>query len=180
MGKGIVNRKFRKNDEISFRINDEIGGTYDVRIIGDGIESKVVSLAEAKKTASDMEMDLIEINTKASPPIMRIGNYEKIIYEMKKAKKKNRQQATQLKEIQLSVNISKHDLETKANKAREFIANGDKVKVVLSMRGRELSRRDENKRSILEFIVAMSDVSVPEAQPRDEGNRTTVILKKKS
>ena len=170
----------KQNDEISYRINNELRGDYDVRIVGEGITSEVVPLSTAKIMAENMEMDLIEINAKASPPIMRIGNYEKLIYEMKKAKKKNRQQMHQLKEIQLSVSISSHDIETKANKARQFIADGDKVKVVLSMKGRELLRREENKKSMLQFIVALEDVAVPEAQPRDEGNRTIVILKKRN
>ena len=84
-----------------------------------------------------------------------------------------------LKEIQLSVNITEHDLQTKANNAKKFIENGNKVKVTLTMKGRELSRREENKRSILEFIVMLEDVAVPESQPRDDGNKTIVILKKK-
>lgn len=174
--------KFNKNrnDIISFRINNELNGNYDVRIVGEGIESKVVSLQMAKNIAASMEMDLIEINAKSSPPIMKIGNYDKIVYEMKKAKKKNKQQTHQLKEIQLSVNISNHDLETKAKKAKEFITNGDKVKVVLSMKGRELLRREDNKKSILQFVVLLEDVAVPEAQIKDEGNRTIVILKKRN
>lgn len=172
---------FKKNtkDEPSFRINDELRGNYDVRIIGEGIQSKVVSLFEAKDIAKSMNLDIIEVNNKTSPPIMRIANYEKMVYEMKKMAKKNKQQAKQLKEIQLSVNISEHDLQTKANKAREFIEDGNKVKVVLTMKGRELSRRDVSKKSILQFIVSLSDVSVPESQPKDEGNKTIVILKKK-
>ena len=76
---------------LSYRVNDEIYGYDSVRIVGENIESNVVSLKEAKKLAETMEMDLIEINPKANPPIMRIGNYEKIIYEMKKNAKKNKQ-----------------------------------------------------------------------------------------
>lgn len=163
-----------------FRINDELHGTYDVRIVGEDIESKIISLSEAKKIANDMEMDLIEINSNVNPPIMKIASYEKMLYEMKKAMKKNKQNVKPMKEIQLSVNISEHDLQTKVNNARKFIEGGSKVKVVLSMRGRELVRREENKRSILEFIVALENVAIPEAQPRDEGNRTVVILKKKA
>ena len=63
--------------------------------------------------------------------------------------------------------------------AKKFIENGSKVKVTLTMKGRELTRRDESKRSILEFIVLLEDVAIPEAQPRDDGNKTIVILKKK-
>lgn len=163
----------------SFRINDELHGNYDVRIIGDNIESKVVTLEEAKKIAYDAELDLIEINSKVSPPIMRIASYEKFIYEMKKNAKKNKQTAKPVKEIQLSVNISEHDLQTKANYAKRFIEDGSKVKVTLTMKGRELSRKEENKRSILEFIVMLEDVAVPESQLRDDGNKTIVTLKKK-
>ena len=163
-----------------FRINNELHGTYDVRIVGEDIESKIISLSEAKKIANDMEMDLIEINSNVNPPIMKIASYEKMLYEMKKAMKKNKQNVKPMKEIQLSVNISEHDLQTKVNNARKFIEGGNKVKVVLSMRGRELVRREENKRSILEFIVALENVAIPEAQPRDDGNRTVVILKKKA
>ena len=103
-----------------------------------------------------------------------------MLYELKKAAKKNKQQVKPLKEIQLSVNIAKHDLETKANNAKKFIEDGSRVRVILAMKGRELSRREDNKKSILEFIVMMDDVAVPESTPKDEGNKTVVILKKRS
>lgn len=169
----------KQKNPISFRINDELRGNYDVRIVGDDIESRVVSLEEAKMIADEMDLDLIEINSKVNPPIMRVGNYEKMVYEIKKAEKKKAHVAKPLKEVQLSVNISSHDLETKANNAKKFIDDGSKVKVTLSMKGRELTRRDENKRSILEFITLMEEVALPESMPKDEGNRTIVILKPK-
>jgi translation initiation factor IF-3 len=103
-----------------------------------------------------------------------------MLYELKKSEKKNKQATKPLKEIQLSFNIAKHDLETKANNARKFIEDGSRVRVTLSMKGRELSRREENKKSILEFIVLLEDVAVPEATPRDEGNKTVVTLKRKN
>lgn len=162
-----------------FRVNDEIYGNYDVRITGENIESRVVPLKEAKSIAESMELDLIEINSNIQPPIMKIASYEKMMYELKKNAKKTKQTAKPVKEIQLSVNISEHDLQTKANNARKFIENGNKVKATLTMKGREMLRREESKRSILEFIVKLEDVAVPEAQPRDEGNKTIVILKKK-
>lgn len=168
-----------KTNGISYRINDEITNYNSVRIVGEGIENKVISLNEAKHLAEKMELDLIEINSRVNPPIMRIGNYEKLLYEMKKNAKRNKQKITELKEIQLSVNIAKHDLDTKVKKAASFLEEGHKVKVVLTMKGREMSRREENKRSILEFIVMLEDVAVPESNVRDEGNKTIVILKKK-
>lgn len=173
--------KANKNDFSSrFRVNDEIRIVGNVRIVGEGIESKVVTMSEARKIAEDMELDLVEIQGKLEIPIIKVCNYEKMLYELKKAAKKNKQQAKPLKEIQLSVNIAKHDLETKANNAKKFIEDGSRVRVTLAMKGRELSRREENKKSILEFIVMMDDVAIPESTPRDEGNKTVVILKKRT
>lgn len=102
-----------------------------------------------------------------------------MIYNLKKAAKKNKQTVHPLKEIQLSANIALHDMETKVNHARKFLESGSRVKVVLKLKGREMTRREENKKSILEFITMLDDVSVPESLPKDEGNKTTVILKKK-
>jgi translation initiation factor IF-3 len=173
--------KQKKNDFSSkFRVNDEIRFKGNVRIVGDGIESKVVSMTEANEIADEMGLDLVEIQGKLEIPIIRICNYEKMLYELKKTAKKNKQTIKPLKEIQLSVNIAKHDLETKANNARKFIEDGSRVRVTLSMKGRELTRREENKKSILEFIVLLEDVAVPEAAPRDEGNKTFVTLKRKN
>ena len=173
--------KAKKNDFSSkFRVNDEIRIGGNVRIVGEGIESKVVTMSEARKIAEDMELDLVEIQGKSDVPIVRVCNYEKMLYELKKAAKKNKQHVKPLKEIQLSVKIAKHDLETKANNAKRFIEDGSRVRVTLAMKGRELSRREDNKKSILEFIVMMDDVAVPESTPKDEGNKTVVILKKRS
>lgn len=169
------------------RINEEIRGYNDVRVVykqhhdqdTDGDFTKVMSLYEAKKTAQRLELDLIEINNKANPPILRIANYSKFLYERKKALKNKKKVKTETKEIQLSVNISDHDLEVKANKAKEFIEEGDKVKVVLRMRGRELSRREASKRSLFQFAALLEDVAVVESMPKDEGNKCIVYLKKK-
>ncbi len=163
--------------ENQFRVNDEIKFHSKVRIIGDGIESRIVSLNEAKEIANSMELDLVEINTKTEFPIVKICDFSKYLYELKKAAKKQKNNTTQVKEIQLSVNIAQHDLETKAKQAINFIKHGDKVKVTLMMRGRELQRRDANKKSILSFIELMQDSAIVESM-KDEGNKTIVILKK--
>lgn len=169
----------KQNDKPNYRINEEIRGYSQVRIVGEGIESKVVSLSEAKFIADKEGLDLVEINSKADIPILRICNYEKMLYELKKNAKKNKPNIKPLKEIQLSVNIASNDMNTKVKKASEFIAEGSKVKVTLKMKGREMTRREENKKSIYEFITLLEDVAVPESLPKDEGNRTVVILKKK-
>lgn len=172
--------KVKKDDFSSrFRVNDEIRFSGNVRIVGEGIESEVVHISKARRIAEDMGLDLVEIQSKSDVPIIKICNYEKMLYELKKAAKKNKQQSKPLKDVQLSVNIAKHDLETKANNAKKFIEDGCRVRVTLAMKGRELTRREDNKKSILEFIVMMDEVAVPEAAPRDEGNKTVVILKKR-
>lgn len=163
----------------NYRINDEIMGVHECRITGSEIESRVLPFKEALKIAADMEMDLIEINNSVYPPIMRIAPYDKFLYQEKKNAKARQQQIKPLKEIQLSVNIASNDLNTKANKAKEFISDGNKVKVTLTMKGREVLRREDNKKSIFEFIALLEDVAVPESMPKDEGNKTTVILKAK-
>ena len=171
----------RQRNDISsrFRVNEEIRLSGNVRIVGEGIESRVVPIAEARSIAESMELDLVDLGGRQETPVLKICNYEKMVYEMKKAAKKNKQTAKPLKDIQLSVNIAKHDMETKANNARRFLEDGSRVRVTLTMKGRELARREENKKSILEFIVMLEDVAVPEAAPRDDGNKTSVILKKK-
>ena len=147
--------KQKKNDFSSkFRVNDEIRFNGNVRIVGNDIESKVVTMSEAKRIANDMNLDLVEIQGNGVTPIIRICNYEKMMYELKKASKKS--------------------------KPRKFLEDGSRVRVTLSMKGRELSRREENKKSILEFIVLLEDIAVPEAALRDEGNKTVVTLKKKN
>lgn len=168
-----------KDKIVEPRINDEIRGVDTVRIIGEGVESYVVSIREARKISYESKLDLVEVNANSNPPIVKIVNYSKYLFELKKVLKNKNKNNCVLKEIQLSTNISSNDLNTKAKKAKEFIEDGHKVKVVLTMRGRELGRREESKKSILTFIVQMDDVAIPESLPRDEGNKCTVILKKK-
>lgn len=172
--------KQNKKEQQSFRINEDIRipNFKDVRLIGEG-ESRVMTMKQARDLAEEMELDLIEVNSKIDVPLVRIDSYGKFLYELKKKQKAQKQQTTQLKEIQLSVNIAKHDLDTKANQAKRFLEEGHKVKVVLSMRGRELSRREESKRSLLEFLVSLEEEARIESAPRDEGNRTIAILSAK-
>lgn len=171
--------KIVKNS-LDFNINDDIViNTNSVRIVGNLVESKVVSMEEAKKIAQALGLDLIEINSKVNPPIIRIDDYSKFLFDQKKLAKKNKQKPSQIKEVQLSTNIGSNDLDIKVKKAKDFINDGNKVKVVLTMKGRELSRREESKKSLYVFIDKMSDISVAESYPKDDGNKCIVILKHK-
>lgn len=176
----------KKNKLNQPRINNEIVGFENVRLIykpsnnteGEESINKVITMREAKLLSRDKSLDLIEINNRTNPPIILLANYSKYMYELKKQQK--HKAAPSLKEIQLTTNIAKHDLEVKSNKAKEFIKDGHKVKVILTMKGRELGRKEESKRCLYEFITMLEEVAVPETMPRDENNKSIVILKKKS
>ena len=131
--------------------------------------------------AKDKGLDLIEINPNTNPPIIKLEDYSKYLYELKKQLKQRKKNTTTLKEIQLSANISIHDLNIKANKVKDFIENGNKVKVVLNLKGRELSRREESKKSFYQFISIMLDSGLVsfDSVPRDEEKKSIVIFKKK-
>lgn len=179
--------KNKKNDRlIEPRINDEIRGYENVRLVykkrngehSDEDFNKITTLSDARRIAERMELDLVEINGKVNPAILRICDYSKYLFDLKK-NMKQKKKPNVVKEIQLSVNISDHDLAIKSKKAEEFIKDGHKVKVVLTMKGRELSRRDISKKPIYVFADMLSEVAVPESKPRDEGNKCIVILKRK-
>lgn len=172
----------KKNAIIEPRVNDEIRGYETARVIYNDNENsfnKVMSMKEIFDFADSVELDVIEINAKGAPPIVKIADYSKYLFDLKKSMRNRNKNTVSLKEIQLTTNISGHDLTVKENKAREFIKKGDKVKVVLTMRGRELTRRDTSKRSIYQFLDDISDIATPESLPRDEGNKCIVIIKKK-
>ena len=142
----MAKKQLKNTPRIEYRINDEIDFYGQVRVVGENANNEVMSIDKARKLAESLDLDLVEINSRVTPPIMKVCNYEKMVYELKKTLKKNRQQAKPPKEIQLSVNIAENDLKTKENQARKFIEDGFKVKVILIMKGRELSRRMENKK----------------------------------
>ena len=176
----MAKKRLKNTPRIEYRINDEIDFYGQVRVVGENANNEVMSIDKARKLAESLDLDLVEINSRVTPPIMKVCNYEKMVYELKKTLKKNRQQAKPPKEIQLSVNIAENDLKTKENQARKFIEDGFKVKVILIMKGRELSRRMENKKTIFKFIADLEDVAAAESLPKDEGTRTIVFLKRKT
>ena len=171
----------KKRPEIKrkHKINSEIISN-EVRLIGRG-EPQVIFIKEAIKLANDEEKDLILINDAQNPPIVRIEDYNKFLYETEKAEKekKRNSQKSQLKEIQLSVNISDHDLETKSKKGREFLKDGDKVKVVISLKGRQKASPERGELVMLKFADSVSVFGVPEALPKLEGGKWLMMIKTK-
>lgn len=169
--------RFKK--ERLHKINSEVRFP-EVRLIGMG-EPKVMSSFEAAKIAQSEGKDLILINESQNPPIVRIEDYNKFIYDAEKANKEKKKNAikSQIKEIQLSPDIADNDLNTKARKAKEFLNDSDKVKVVLSMMGRQRQNPERAELTMLKFISLLEDCGSPEALPKLEGNKWFAMLKPK-
>lgn len=171
----------KKRPEIKrkHKINTEII-SIEVRLVGRG-EPHIISLKEALRIATEEEKDVILINDKQETPIVKIENYNKFLYEQEKIEKERKRNSnkTTLKEIQLSVNISDHDLETKAKKGREFLSDGDKVKVVVSLKGREKANPERGEFVILKFAQSVEEFGIPEALPKLEGGKWLMMIKTK-
>lgn len=176
-----MKQNFRKRPEIKRRhkINSEIS-SFEVRIIGRG-EPIVMSTKDAQKMAFDEEKDLILINENQNPPIVKIEEYNRFLYELEKSEKEKKRNSNKsvLKEIQLSVNISDHDLETKSKKAREFLKDGDKVKVVISLKGREKANPERGEIVVLKFAQSVEEFGIPESLPKLEGSKWIMMIKTK-
>lgn len=185
MAKNFKGNNYRPSN----RINDDIVGYDNVRVIykkhtdstSDEDFNRVMHLSEAKRLADKMELDLIEVNNKTDIPILKIEDYSKYLWEQKKKQKERQKSNASLpvKEIQLSVGISEHDIMTKFRKAKEFIDKGHKVRVVLTMKGRELGRREESKKSLYVFLSQFGDDIAYDLAPKDENNKCYTIIRSK-
>ena len=158
-------------------INEEIRGR-EFRIIGeDGEQLGIMSSQDALKIAEEAELDLVCISPMAKPPVCKIIDYGKYRYEMirrdKEAKKK--QKIVELKEVRLSPNIDTNDLATKTNAARKFLEKGNKVKVTLRFRGREVSHMNQSRYILDYFAKSLADIAVIDKPSKVEG-RTLVMF----
>ena len=136
---------------------------------------------EAQKLADDAGLDLVKIAPTAKPPVCKIVDYGKYRYEQARREKeaKKKQKTIEIKEIRLSPNIDTNDLNTKMNAARKFLAKGDKVKVTLRFRGREMAHMANSKHILDDFAENLSDVATLEKAPKVEGRSMTMFLAEK-
>ena len=161
-----------KKNKREHKLNLEI--TYkEVRVTDEG----VMETSEAIKLAESKDMDLVLINDKAQPPICKIMNYEKFIYELSK-KPKNK--GLDVKEIKLGPNTSANDLEYRIKHMIEFLKKGHRVKISLQFRGRQMQHIDIGEEQILKMLLAVSEFGTPEAMPKLEGKRMFAIVKPKT
>ncbi len=153
-----------------------------MRVIGeDGQQLGVMSSRDAMKLAEEAGVDLVKIAPTAKPPVCRIVDYGKFRYEQTRKEKdaKKKQKTTEVKELRLSPNIDTNDLNTKVNAARRFLSKGDKVKITLRFRGREMAHMNNSKHILDDFAQALADIAVIDRAPKVEGRSMTMFLTQK-
>ena len=162
-------------------INEQIRDR-EVRLIGpDGEQIGVVSSREAQKIADEAGLDLVKIAPNAKPPVCKVIDYGKYRYELARKEKdaKKKQKTVEMKEIRLSPNIDTNDLNTKMNAAKKFLAKGNKVKITLRFRGREMAHMSSSKHILDDIAENLSDVAVVEKAPKIEGRSIGMVLAEK-
>ena len=155
----------------------------EVKVIDENGEKKgVMKLNEALNLAFEKKLDLVLVAPNAEPPVCKIMNYGKYKFEQAKKEKeaKKKQKTFELKEIRITPNIEQHDFEFKAKNARKFIEDGNKVKITVRFRGRELNYVKLGEANLNKFIEALSDIASPEKKAVLEGKNMFIILSKKS
>jgi translation initiation factor IF-3 len=162
-------------------INEQIRDK-EVRLIGvNGEQLGIMSAKEAMKLAQEADLDLVKVAPNAKPPVCKIIDYGKFRYEMARKEKdaKKRQKTIEIKEIRLSPIIEDNDLNTKASAARKFITKGNKVKVTLRFRGREMSHMNQSKHILDDFAEKLADVAVIDKPSKVEGRSLVMFLSEK-
>lgn len=166
---------------IDLMINEQIRDR-EVRLIGENGEMiGIMSAKDAMKLAKEAELDLVKIAPTAKPPVCKIVDYGKYRYELARKEKeaKKKQKIVEIKEVRLSPNIEANDLNTKINSARKFLEKGDKVKVTLRFRGREMAHMQTSKHILDDVAEALADCSVIEKPAKVEGRSIAIVLAEK-
>lgn len=154
----------------------------EVRVIGeDGEQLGVMSSRDAMKLAAEAELDLVKIAPKAQPPVCKIIDYGKYKYELARKEKeaKKKQKTVELKEVRLSPNIDTNDLNTKINNVKKFISKGNKVKITLRFRGREMAHVQQSRHILDDFAKQLEDVATIEKPAKMEGRSMSMVLTEK-
>ena len=162
-------------------INEQIRDK-EVRVISEsGEQLGIMSAKDAMKLAMEAELDLVKIAPTAKPPVCKIVDYGKFRYEQARKEKdaKKKQKTVEVKEVRLSPNIDTNDLNTKMNNAKKFIAKGNKVKITLRFRGREMAHMNSSKHILDDFAENLTDVAVVEKAPKIEGRSISMVLAEK-
>lgn len=172
----------RKKDKNQTKINGQIREEA-VRLTGKNVETGIYDIKEALSIADEQNMDLVLISPNAKPPVCRVVDYNKYLYEQKQKKKeqekKSKQNQVDLKEIRFGPNTDEHDFNFKKKHAENFLKKGDRLKAFVFFKGREIQHRDKGEILLLRLAEELSEVGVAEAMPKMEGNRMILFFKPK-
>jgi len=171
-----------RQKEAQHRINQLIRGS-SVRLVGENVENGVFDIRTALKIAQEMELDLVEISNGNTPPICKIIDYQKFLYDKKKKdkeqKKKQKQNQILVKEIRLTPNTDDHDFNFKLEHAKNFLNDKNRVLVSVFFKGREINYKEQGELILLKFADQLKDIGVPENLPKLEGKRMQITMKPK-
>lgn len=162
----------------TLRINEEIR-VREVRVVSStGEQLGIMQTRDALRTAAEQQLDLVEVAPTAKPPVCRIMDFGKFKYEQQKRDKeaKKKQKVVTVKEVKLRPNIEEHDFNVKLKNAQRFLEDGDKVKVTIMFRGRELSHPELGKQILVKMANALKDIVTVEREPKLEGKNMIMIL----
>lgn len=170
--------RFDKNrNQDAHRVNDRIFAK-EVRVIADGLEPAVYPIAKALEMAREMELDLVEISPNAVPPVCKLVDYKKFLYDQKKKQKeiKAKAQKVEVKEIRFGPNTDEHDFDFKVKHAIKFINEGSKVKAFVFFKGRAIVFKDRGEILLLKMAQALEDIAIVESMPKLEGKKMIMFL----
>src|SRR6478672_9201406 len=179
--RGNFNPRFRKEQQQEHRTNNMIR-VPNVRLVGENVTVGVYPTTEALKMAQDQALDLVEISPNADPPVCKIIDYNKFLYEKKRKEKemKAKSKASEVKEIRFTPNTDDHDFEFKVKHAEKFLKDGDKVKAHVQFKGRAIMFKERGELLLLKFAERLAEVGQPEALPKMEGKRMLLMLTPKT
>lgn len=176
-GGGRFNPRFNRQPEPEHRINEKIR-VPQVRLVGDNVTVGVYPLEEARKIALQQELDLVEISPNADPPVCKVIDYKKFLYEKKRKEKEMKANAKQseVKEIRFTPGTDDHDFDFKSKHAEKFLKDGNKVKAYVQFKGRAIMFKDRGELLLLKFAERLTEVGVLEGMPKMEGKRMLVMF----
>ena len=153
-----------------------------VRLVGEGIETNIYPVKEALRIAEGMGLDLVEISPDANPPVCKVMDYKKFVFDQKKKQKEIKSNASKMvvKEIRLGPQTDDHDFEFKLNHARRFLQDGNKVRVEVLFRGRSIVYKDQGEIMLLKFAQELEEYGKVEAMPKLEGKRMLMLVSPKT
>ena len=172
------NNRGRVEKEMPNRINDAIRGVDEVRLVGDNVEQGIYSFREAMRIADDLNLDLVEISPNAVPPVCRVIDYQKFLYQKKRKEKEQKQNSKKIevKEIRFGPQTDDHDYNFKLRHAQEFLKDGNKVKAYVFFRGRSIVFKEQGELLLARFANDLEEFGKPEALPKLEGKRMILML----